>query len=95
MPVKEPFWKDSTRMLAAGLAAMEGQYPNIGGVVRLTSFSCGPDAVTDRLLETASQHYQMPYLSISIDEHTADAGIATRIEAFCDLISRRQLIKGN
>jgi predicted nucleotide-binding protein (sugar kinase/HSP70/actin superfamily) len=31
-----------------------------------------------------------PFMSLTVDEHTAEAGIVTRLEAFLDMIERRK-----
>jgi len=50
----------------------------------LTNFACGPDSF---LLKFFSKETEgKPFLTIEIDEHSADAGIITRCEAFIDTI---------
>jgi predicted nucleotide-binding protein (sugar kinase/HSP70/actin superfamily) len=31
-----------------------------------------------------------PFMSLTLEEHTAEAGIVTRLEAFLDMIERRK-----
>jgi len=31
-----------------------------------------------------------PFMSLTVEEHTAEAGIVTRLEAFLDMIHRRK-----
>ena len=51
------------------------------------NFSCGPDSFIQRFFqETMSDK---PFLQIEIDEHSADAGVITRCEAFLDSIGSR------
>lgn len=50
--------------------------------VILTNFGCGPDSFLLKYLETEMRG--TPYLVLEVDDHTADAGIVTRIEAFLD-----------
>jgi predicted nucleotide-binding protein (sugar kinase/HSP70/actin superfamily) len=50
----------------------------------VTNFACGPDSY---LLKFFSKEVEgKPFLTIEIDEHSADAGIITRCEAFIDTI---------
>jgi predicted nucleotide-binding protein (sugar kinase/HSP70/actin superfamily) len=35
-----------------------------------------------------------PYLSVTIDEHTSDVGLQTRIEAFLDMAMKRNRAAG-
>ncbi len=51
------------------------------------NFSCGPDSFIQKFFEKSIS--DKPYLQIEIDEHSADAGVITRCEAFIDSISSR------
>lgn len=54
--------------------------------VYLTNFNCGPDSF---LLTFAEEIMgQQPFLALELDEHGADAGYLTRIEAFFDVLNR-------
>ncbi|MFH0924645.1 MAG: acyl-CoA dehydratase activase [bacterium] len=50
--------------------------------IYLTNFSCGPDSFLCRFF--SEQMGDKPFLQIEIDEHSADAGVITRCEAFLD-----------
>jgi predicted nucleotide-binding protein (sugar kinase/HSP70/actin superfamily) len=52
--------------------------------IHLTNFSCGPDS----FLEHFYRHImgEKPYLILELDEHTAEAGIMTRLEAFKNVV---------
>ncbi|HBN26739.1 MAG TPA: hypothetical protein DD405_04640 [Desulfobacteraceae bacterium] len=52
--------------------------------VLLTNFGCGPDSFFIKYMEDILQ--DRPYLILEIDEHTGDAGLVTRIEAFLDTL---------
>ncbi|HUU03272.1 MAG TPA: acyl-CoA dehydratase activase [Myxococcota bacterium] len=55
-------------------------------VVYLTNFNCGPDSF---LLTYAEEIMgDKPFLALELDEHGADAGYMTRIEAFFDVLRR-------
>ena len=50
------------------------------GAITVTNFGCGPDAFIDQYLE-----YELsdtPHLIVEFDDHRAEAGLVTRIEAF-------------
>lgn len=86
---KSMFWYFSNRAVYGALHFM--QQKNIDGIIHITAFACGPDSIVDRLLEIeARRHGQMPYLSIAVDEHTGDAGVRTRVEAFLDMLRFRR-----
>lgn len=48
----------------------------------ITNYSCGPDSFIRKQVDYVMS--EMPYLELELDEHTADAGVITRIEAFYD-----------
>ncbi len=67
------------------LAAQEGY----DGVIHLHPFACMPSTVVQPVLFLASRDYDIPLLSISIDEHTAETGFISRVEAFVSVLERR------
>jgi predicted nucleotide-binding protein (sugar kinase/HSP70/actin superfamily) len=60
------------------------------GVVHLQPFTCMPETIAHQILLRVSEEYKIPILSLSIDEHSAEAGVLTRLEAFVDLLGRRR-----
>jgi predicted CoA-substrate-specific enzyme activase len=75
------YWKAGQKIL--GAARMIANDPRLFGLY-LTNFSCGPDSY---LLKFFGKEMEgKPFLTIEIDEHSADAGIITRCEAFIDTI---------
>ncbi|MCL6610036.1 MAG: acyl-CoA dehydratase activase-related protein [Peptococcaceae bacterium] len=86
---KKMFWTFSDLALnAAYYLFREGK---VDGIIHLTAFGCGPDSMVDKLMELASRDYpDIPYMSVTIDEHTGDAGISTRLEAFLDMVKRKK-----
>ncbi len=75
-------WVFSRRMLkiALQLTAMDDIYPVVVG-----NFGCGPDAYTFPLLNEIFA--DRPALFLEFDEHRADAGLATRVEAFAHRVA--------
>ncbi len=57
------------------------------GVIQILPFACMPEVTVRPILEKIHQKYQIPFLSLSIDEHTAEAGLLTRLEAFVDVVN--------
>jgi predicted nucleotide-binding protein (sugar kinase/HSP70/actin superfamily) len=49
-----------------------------------------PEIVAKTILPTVSKDMGIPIMSLVIDEHSSETGFLTRIEAFTDLIRRRQ-----
>ena len=85
--IKKPYWVFFKNNYGAGkYLADHGQ---IDGIVYISSFSCGIDSISVEILKNNVDHF--PFLVIKVDEHTGEAGIDTRIEAFADMLERRRL----
>ena len=75
-----------------GVYALDPQ-SDIDGVIHVTAFSCGPDAIVDKLLELeAKRPGAKPFLALGLDEQTGEAGALTRLEAFVDMLRRKQAL---
>lgn len=77
------FWAYGQKILeAAGyVRGIQGLYP-----VYLTNFACGPDSFVLHYFKDIMR--DKPSLILEVDEHSADAGLVTRCEAFLDSIRR-------
>lgn len=73
--------------VAHTVSAAQGQ---ANGVVQLAPFTCMPEIVAMQALPAVSRDLNIPVLSLIIDEHAAEAGIQTRLEAFVDLLAYRR-----
>ncbi|MCD7780223.1 MAG: hypothetical protein LUH05_06075 [Candidatus Gastranaerophilales bacterium] len=60
------------------------------GIVHLMPFACLPELVTQTLIPRISADYDIPILSLSLDEQTGIANNQTRIEAFVDLLKKNK-----
>ncbi|MFW6022716.1 MAG: acyl-CoA dehydratase activase-related protein [Halanaerobiaceae bacterium] len=60
------------------------------GVIQLAPFTCMPEIVSQSILPSVSENEDIPVLSLFFDEHSADAGLQTRLEAFVDLLIRKK-----
>ena len=86
---KKIFWSTSSRAAGAALALLCAA-PPVAGLIFMTSFSCGPDALIGELIKQRAQTHNIPCLLLTMDEHTAEAGFLTRLEAFTDMLHRRE-----
>lgn len=85
---KPIFWSLSRKSVGAALYYFENQ---VEGIIHLTSFECGEDSMVGALIHHHSQQHQsVSYTEFVFDEHTGEAGINTRIEAFLDMIRRKK-----
>lgn len=84
----EMYWRSGQRMLAAARSVRLD--PRLDALV-IGSFSCGPDSF---IMEYFTKEMQgRPFLHIEIDEHSADAGVITRCEAFLDSLEMRRRLE--
>ncbi len=72
------FWNYGRRILAA--ARLVGREPGLH-MIYFTNFKCGPDSFIKHFAPLACGK---PYLTLQLDEHGADAGTMTRVEAYLD-----------
>lgn len=88
-PAFMPNWMFEKELIdcAMCLAANE----SVKGLVLATSFACGTSAVTNELIRRAVGHARprMPILAVTFDEHSAEAGLVTRLESFVELLHLR------
>ncbi len=86
---KRLFWTLGRRMVGSAYYFMEN--PGIRGIIHVASFACGPDSMTGELIERrVRKSVKIPFLNLTLDEHTGEAGIVTRIEAFLDMINMQR-----
>ena len=82
---KEMFWNYERDILGAGLYFLKQK--NVDGVIMVSAFGCGPNSMTEELLERIfKREKEVPFMLITIDEHSGEAGIMTRLEAFTDIL---------
>lgn len=85
---KPPFWYYAQRYYGAALHLVRsGQ---VHGVIYVSAFGCGVDSVVEALIRDASGGCAM--MTLKLDEHTGEAGFDTRLEAFADMLQRRNTI---
>lgn len=85
---KAMFWTYGKQMIGAASYFLNNG--EVDGIIYLTAFGCGPDSLIGELMEREAQHRKtIPYILLTIDEHSGEAGIQTRLEAFIDMIKWR------
>ncbi|MDD4588009.1 MAG: acyl-CoA dehydratase activase-related protein [Heliobacteriaceae bacterium] len=85
---KPMFWYFSNRVYRAARYLLVNK--KIDGLIHVTAFGCGPDAMADKLIELEAKQHGFPFMSLCIDEHTGEAGLNTRLEAFVDMLQLRK-----
>lgn len=85
------FWTAGRKTLGAA----NYLFPKVDGIISLSAFACGIDSLTNDFLERYCRRLHIPHLLLSLDEHTGQAGVITRLEAFIELLARRKEIEAN
>jgi predicted CoA-substrate-specific enzyme activase len=73
------YWRSGQKIMAA--ARIMREHPGLSPVY-ITNFGCGPDSFITHFFRR--EMHGRPFLQLEIDEHSADAGAITRVEAFLD-----------
>ena len=82
------FWYYSNQVIWACLHFLHQE--RVDGIIHVTAFGCGPDAMVDKLVELEAKNAGMPFMTVTIDEHTGDTGLHTRLEAFTDMLKKKK-----
>ena len=89
---KKLFWSHSKEIYGAGNKFVTD--PEVHGIIYLTCFGCGTDSMVQELLSRKARQHHKPYMVITLDEHSGEAGLITRLEAFLDMVERRRIHEG-
>ncbi|OPY59040.1 MAG: hypothetical protein A4E55_00409 [Pelotomaculum sp. PtaU1.Bin035] len=60
------------------------------GLIQVFPFTCMPEIVARSVLPDVGADYSIPLLTLIMDEHSGEAGMVTRLEAFMDLLAQRK-----
>jgi predicted nucleotide-binding protein (sugar kinase/HSP70/actin superfamily) len=88
---KEIYWSSGREIVGAALTFLARD--EVEGMVFLTSFKCGIDALLQEYLKRVFKGQgvgTIPFLTLSLDEHTTVQALATRLEAFVDICKERR-----
>jgi predicted nucleotide-binding protein (sugar kinase/HSP70/actin superfamily) len=89
---KEIYWSSGREIVGSLFHFLSG---GVDGVVFLTSFKCGIDALLQEFIKRRLKvrgGSPTPLLILSFDEHTGREGLATRLEAFRDVMEEKKRI---
>ena len=75
------YWRYGQKIFSAAHIVRED--PRLHAIY-ITNFACGPDSFILHFFKEKMRG--KPYLQIEVDEHSADVGAITRLEAFLDSI---------
>ena len=69
------------REILGGIALRRGE---VDGIILLSAFPCGPDAMVNELITRRVKG--VPMLNLVLDSQSGTAGVETRLESFIDII---------
>jgi predicted nucleotide-binding protein (sugar kinase/HSP70/actin superfamily) len=87
-----PYWRycvggeDQNSVGQLLLAAQDG----FDGVIHVHPFGCMPGTVVQPTMAKAARDTGIAYLPLSLDEHSSETGVVTRLEAFVSLLEKRR-----
>lgn len=87
---KEIYWSSGREIVGSLFHFLSG---GVDGVVFLTSFKCGIDALLQEFVRRRLRVRggpPVPFLILSLDEHSGREGLTTRLEAFKDVMEQRK-----
>lgn len=73
-----------------GNAILSGKH-KYDGVIHLYPFTCMPENIAQSTFREIQRKYNIPIMTLIIDEMTGEAGYMTRIEAFIDMLERKKV----
>jgi len=86
---KPIFWYYGRNAYGAAMhLASTGQ---VDGIICVMSFGCGIDSfIHDLIHRRIRREFNIPLITMTIDEHTGEAGFNTRLDAFMDMLNWRR-----
>lgn len=84
---KSVFWSHARKIMGAGASYIGDEA--VDGVIYLSCFGCGTDSMTQDMVARIARQQHKPYMVLTLDEHSGEAGLVTRLEAFLDMTERR------
>ncbi len=86
---KPMFWNYGR--MAYGAAHHMAETGEVEGFICISSFGCGIDSFVNDLIERSiRKKFRIPFITMTIDEHSGEAGFNTRLEAFVDMLQWRR-----
>ncbi len=82
------FWSFPDKLYQSARIMLEEK--QVDGLIHITAFGCGPDSIVGKEIEHDYSHYQKPFMTLRVDEHTGENHLQTRIEAFVDMMKRKK-----
>jgi predicted nucleotide-binding protein (sugar kinase/HSP70/actin superfamily) len=87
--VGETHWSFEGELIGAGEYYLES---GVDGIINPAVFGCGPDSMMVSFVQHRAKELKIPFLPLSLDEHSSEGGLLTRLEAFLDMVKRRKRV---
>jgi len=82
------YWTYGEEVVGAGEHYLQN---GADGVIGILTFGCGPDSLMMEMVRRRANRLRTtPFMSLVLEEHTAETGMITRLEAFLDMINRKR-----
>ncbi len=85
----EKMWTNEGHILGSCLYLIRNR--KVGRIILVTAFACGPFSIIENYVLSEAENHGIPVLYLCVDEHTGEAGLITRLEAFIDSCKSREL----
>lgn len=66
----------------------------VDGIIQVMPLTCMPEIVAQSILPAVSRRFGVPIMTLVFDEHSGEAGLQTRLEAFVDMLRMRKRASG-
>lgn len=83
--VGTPHWSFEADIIGSGEHYLEA---GVDGIITVAAFGCGPDSMMIGMVQHRARELKVPLLPLSLDEHSSEGGLLTRLEAFLDMVER-------
>ncbi len=84
------YWRHEEEIMQSIRYFLTKGRSEIDGVIFLISFACGPDSLISELIMRDMKVVGLPFLEITMDEHSGEAGLLTRVESFVEMVRRKK-----
>ncbi|OGO18212.1 MAG: hypothetical protein A2Z02_03680 [Chloroflexi bacterium RBG_16_48_7] len=83
----DTYWVSEEEVIGTGAYFLENC---VDGIIGAMAFGCGPDSLMMHLIHEKARSAGVPFMCLTFEEHTAEVGIVTRLEAFLDMVRHRK-----
>ncbi len=91
---KKIFWNFGRKAVGSTMHLLDRS--DVDGILYVTSFGCGVDSFVGYIVERMVRRREnISFMALTIDEHSGEAGMNTRLEAFIDMIRWRKKNEDN